>query len=369
MSTTTPRARFAPDGGFYADLKSRADAYLATSGLPAGGGVRMHRKTALILAWLAGSYGLLLAFGAVSPVLAAALTLSAALATAGVGFAVMHDANHGAWSPSPRVNRAMALTADLIGGSSYVWRQKHNVRHHTYSNIDGLDADIDAGAFLRLAPTQRRLPFHRFQHAYAWFLYGFLALKWWVVDDVVDLVRGTIGGVRFPRPGRGQLALAIAGKVLFFGWALVIPVIRFGSAWPILYFVAGSWVVGFVLSVVFQLAHVVPQAEFHDARGADRRMASGFAEHQVRTTVDFAPGHRLLTWYLGGLNYQVEHHLFPSFCHLHYPALSRIVEVTCRDHGIPYRCEPRLGGAIAGHHHLLRRLGEAVPVAAVPAAA
>jgi linoleoyl-CoA desaturase len=357
--TTHPRVRFAPDDGFHADLKRRAAEYLAATGRRAAGGPAMHAKTALILAWHAGAYALMLAFGASSPALAIVLTLSLALSTVAIGFAVMHDANHGAWSPSPAANRAVGLTLDLIGASSYVWRHKHNVRHHTYSNVDGLDADIDAGAFLRLAPSQPRRAAHRLQHVYAWFLYGFLALKWWLVDDVVDLVHGTVGGVPFPRPDRWGLATAIAGKLAFFGWTVVVPVIWFGSAWPIVYFVAGSWVVGVVLSVVFQLAHVVPEAEFHDARGADVRLETGFAEHQVRTTVDFAPGNALLTWYLGGLNHQVEHHLFPSFCHLHYPALSAIVQATCRDHGIPYRSVRTLRAAIAGHHRLLRELGRA----------
>jgi linoleoyl-CoA desaturase len=369
MSAITPRVRFAPDDGFRAELESRAEAYLARTGQRASGGAAMHGKTAAILAWHVGAYALLLAFGASSPALAALLTLSLALSTVGIGFAVMHDANHGAWSYSPSVNRVVGLTLDLVGGSSYVWRQKHNVRHHTYSNVDGLDADIDAGVFLRLAPSQPRLPFHRFQHAYAWVIYGFLALKWWVVDDVVDLARGTIGGVRFPRPPARELVAAVAGKLAFFGWAVVAPVLWFGSAWPVVYFVAGSWVVGVVLSVVFQLAHIVPGAEFHDARGADRRMATGFAEHQVRTTVDFAPGHRLLTWYLGGLNYQVEHHLFPRYCHLHYPALASIVEETCRDHGIPYRSMPTLRSAIGEHHRLLRALGSGRGLLATPATA
>jgi linoleoyl-CoA desaturase len=370
MRPTGPRVHFPRDDGFHADLKARAAAYLATTRRPEWGGHAMHAKTATILAWHVASYALLLGLGATSLPLAVVLTVSLALSTVGIGFAVMHDANHGAWSGSPTTNRAVGLTLDLVGGSSYVWRFKHNVRHHTYSNIDGLDADVDAGPFLRLAPTQRHRFFHRWQHAYAWPLYGALALKWWLVDDVVDLARGRIGGLPFPRPPARELAFAVLGKLAFLSWSLVVPLLVFRTPWVLAFVVGGSFVVGFVLAVVFQLAHIVPAAEFHASGPGSRQMDTGWAEHQVRTTVDFAPGNPLLAWYLGGLNYQVEHHLFPTFCHMHYPALAAIVEATCRDHGMPYRSERTLAGALAAHARLLRALGSPpVPVPARAAAA
>ncbi|ACL66713.1 Linoleoyl-CoA desaturase [Anaeromyxobacter dehalogenans 2CP-1] len=361
MTASALRARFPRDDGFHADLKRRVAAYFAATGEPAQGGRAMHVKTAAIFGWFGASYALLLAWGDVSAWLAIGLTVSIALATAGIGFSVMHDANHGAYSRSPRVNRAVGLALDFIGASSYVWRFKHNVQHHTYTNVAGLDADIDAEPFLRLAGAQRRRALHRFQGAYAWPLYGVLSLKWWLVDDVVDLVRGTIGGHPYPRPRGRELAAVVAGKATFLGWALVVPVLVHGSAWPVAFFVLGSLVLGVVMAVVFQLAHAVSGAQFHDAPAADGRMPAAWAEHQVRTTVDFARSSRVLAWYLGGLNFQIEHHLFPGVCHVRYPALATIVEETCRAHGIPYRAEPSLGAAIAAHHRHLRALGAPVP--------
>jgi len=361
MSAPALRVRFPRDDAFHADLKRRAAAHFERTGRTPWGGRAMRLKTAVILGWFGASYGLLLAFGAASPWLAVALTMSLAFATAGIGFSVMHDANHGAYSPSPSVNRAVGFALDLIGGSSYVWRFKHNIRHHTYANIDGMDADIDAAPFLRLAPSQRRLAVHRWQHVYAWLLYGVLALKWWLVDDVVDLVRGRIGRHPIPRPHGRDLVTVVAGKAAFLGWTLVIPVLVHRSAWAVALFVLGSFVLGVVLSIVFQLAHVVPDAAFHD--GAGGPMATGWAEHQVRATVDFAPSSRLLGWYVGGLNFQVEHHLFPTVCHVHYPGLAAIVEQTCRDHGVPYRSRPTLRGAIGAHYRLLRALGRGAVLA------
>jgi linoleoyl-CoA desaturase len=357
MPKAPPRVRFPRDDGFHADVKRRVAAHLEATGRPRWGAGAMHAKTAAILAWFAGSYALLLVWGGSSAWVAVASTVSIALATAGIGFAVMHDANHGAYSRSPRVNRAWSLALDFVGASSYVWRFKHNVHHHTYANVDGMDADIDAGPFLRLAGSQRRRGYHRWQHLYAWPLYGVLHLKWWFVDDVADLVRGRIGPHPFPRPRGHELAAFLGGKAAFVSWALVAPLLVFPSGWTVVLLLLGSLVLGIVLSTVFQLAHAVPDATFHAARSGERRMPTGWAEHQVRATVDFAPRSRLLGWYLGGLNFQVEHHLLPDVCHVHYPALAGIVEETCKAYGVPYRAEPTLGSAVAAHYRHLRALG------------
>ncbi len=351
------RARFPRDDGFHADLKRRVQAYFDRTGRARCGGAAMHAKTAVILGWFAASYVALLLLGGASGWLAAALVVSLALATAGIGFSVMHDANHGAYARSRGVNRAFGLTLDLVGASSYVWRFKHNVQHHTWANVDGLDADLDAGPFLRLAASQRRRGFHRWQHVYGWLLYGVLAVKWWFVDDLVDLVRGRIGRLPFPRPRGRELVAFVAGQAVFVAWAVVAPALVFRSAWVAPFFLLGAFTLGVVLSTVFQLAHTVPEAEFHDARSVADPMPTGFAEHQVRATVDFAPSNRLLGWYVGGLNFQVEHHLFPDVCHVHYPALAGIVEETCREAGIPHRTAPTLRAAIADHFRHLRSLG------------
>jgi linoleoyl-CoA desaturase len=352
-----PRVRFPADDGFHASLKRRVESYFEAARRARSGGAAMHAKTATILAWFAASYGLLLLWGGRSAPLAVLATVSVALATAGIGFSVMHDANHGAYSRSPRVNRAWGLALDFVGASSYVWRFKHNVHHHTYANIDGMDADLDAAPFLRLAGSQPPHALHRYQHLYAWLLYGVLAVKWWFVDDLVDLVRGRIGQLPFPRPKGRELAAVVAGKAVFLGWAVVVPLVVFRSGWVAPFFLLGALTLGVVLSVVFQLAHAVPDAEFHAALPGEQRMPRGWAEHQVRATVDFAPSNRLLGWYVGGLNFQIEHHLFPEVCHTHYRALAGIVGATCLEHGVPYRTEPSLRRAIAAHYRFLRVLG------------
>ena len=345
-------------GPFHTDLKSRVAAYFEETGRAPQGGWAMWLKTAILLAWWVGSYALLL-LGQVSAWQAVLLSMSIGFAMAGVGFGVMHDANHGAYSSSPRVNAVMSLTLDLLGASSHLWRFKHNVMHHTYTNVSGLDEDIESGSpHLRLAPWQPRRPIHRFQHLYVWALYALFPLKWWFLDDLRELVTGRIGGQAFP-PARGlDLARAVAGKVLFVGWAFVLPAVLHPGLAIVGLWLIGVFTLGIVLAAVFQLAHCVGEAEFHEVP-SDHARRPDWAEHQASTTVDFARTNWLLSWYLGGLNFQVEHHLFPRICHLHYPALAPIVEETCRAHSVRYRAEPTLRSALAANWNWLRRLGGA----------
>jgi linoleoyl-CoA desaturase len=341
--TATPQVRFAGGGAFHADLHHRVDAYFEGSGRSRHGGWAIAVKVAAMLFWLAGSWAaaVFLPMPDWGRVL---LSISIGLAVAGIGFSVMHDANHGATSSSPRLNRVLSLTLDLIGASSALWRDKHNRNHHTYTNVAGADPDLEAGVpFLRVAPWQPRHPWHRFQHLYVWVIYAVFPLKWWFFDDLRDMVQ---------LRRRERLAL-LAGKAVFVGWAFVVPAMLHPS-WGLCALWAVALVtLGNVVAAVFQLAHCVDSAEFVAPDEARR----DWAQHQVATTVDFAPGNAVLGWYLGGLNFQVEHHLFARVCHLHYPALSRIVRATCAEHGVRYRCEPTLRSALAANMRWLRGLG------------
>jgi linoleoyl-CoA desaturase len=279
---------------------------------------------------------------------------------AGIGFSVMHDANHGGYSTSGRVNRILSFSLDFIGASSHVWRHKHNVLHHTYTNISGLDADLEPGPLLRFATWQPRRAYHRFQHLYVWLLYAVFPLRWFFIDDFRDMLSGSIGGANYPRPRGWSLVGALAGKAVFYSWAFVIPAVLHPTWWLIPLWLLASFTLGNVLATVFQLAHCVEGVDFHQGQG--QAMDSEWAVHQVSTTMDFAPSSALLSWYLGGLNFQVEHHLFPRVCHMHYPAISRIVEETCRAHGISYRSEPSLLVALGANVRWLRDLGRGAPV-------
>jgi linoleoyl-CoA desaturase len=356
------KLRFPSSGEFFVELKRRVAAYFEQAQLEPRDNVAMYVKTAVILSWLLASYlGLLLwAHTAWQVVL---LSISGGLAMAGLGFNIQHDGGHGGYSGRPRINQMMALTLDLIGASSYVWHFKHNIIHHTYTNIAHVDADTDVGFFARLTPNHRRRVFHRYQHLYIWFLYMLLPFKWIYFDDYRDLVTARIGTQHFPRPSPSRLAALLGMKAFYLLWAVVLPLCLRPVGGVVLAYVVSALTLGLTLSVVFQLAHCVQLARF-PMPNSDHVMATEWAVHQVQTTVDFAPRSRLLTWFLGGLNYQVEHHLFPRICHVHYPAIARIVRATCTEYGVQYRSHNTLWQALRAHASWLAIMGRSPASAA-----
>lgn len=352
------RLKFTPGDSFDIELRRRVDAYFEITGKAPRDLPRMYLKSAIILGWLAASYVLLVfyvsAWWQVVP-----LALSLGLAVAAVGFNIQHDGNHRAFSNHRWVNRLAAMTLDLLGGSSYIWSWKHNSIHHSYANITGHDDDINLGPLGRLTPHQPRLSFHRLQHFYLWILYGFLPVKWQLFDDFFVVAKGRIGEYRFPRPKNWDLVTFVAGRAIFLTVAFVIPMM-FHPVWLVLLvYAAVGYVEGVLLAVVFQLAHCVEEAEFPMPEPNSARMPTGWAVHQVQTTVDFARKNRWLSWYVGGLNFQIEHHLFPQVCHLHYASLAPIVEQTCKDFGLRYASNRTFLGGVASHYRWLRRMGQA----------
>ena len=352
-----PIFKFGPQVGFHAELKRRVGDYFTESGRLLHGGPQLALKSFIIMAWLGASYCLLV-FRAETWWQAVPLAASLGFAMAAVGFNIQHDGNHGSFSERGWVSRIAGAGLDLLGGSSIVWRFQHNLLHHSYTNLAGADHDIDTGGFGRLSPAQSLRRFHRFQHIYLWLLYATIALKWQLFDDFHALITGRMGPQRMPRPGKRDLVLFASGKVVFFGLAFVLPSFRH-PIWVVLVGYAGTMLlVGFLLAVIFQLAHSVQEAA-HPGYTESARLPEEWAVHQVRTTVDFARGNRFLAWYIGGLNFQVEHHLFPRISHVHYPLISPIVEEVSRRFGIRYTAHPTFGAAMASHQRFLRDMGRA----------
>jgi linoleoyl-CoA desaturase len=357
------RPKFPGDGGFYAAVRGRVAEYFRRTGrrerdLPA-----MYLKSAVILAWAGGSWALLV-FAARSWWQAVPLAVSLALALAAVGFCIQHDGGHHAYSRRRWVNRLAAASLDLMGASSYLWHFKHEVVHHTYTNVSGVDTDIDIGPVVRVTPHQPRRWFHRWQHLYLFPLYAVTAPRWHLYGDFKEVATGWMGPHRVPRPRGRALALFAGGKLFSLGWMLAVPML-FHPAWQVaaLYLVV-TGAMGVAMSVVFQLAHCVGEAAFPVPDPGTGRLADGWAAHQARTTVDFARGNRPLSWWVGGLNFQIEHHLFPRVCHVHYPALAPIVEATCREYGVPYRAHPTFRAGLRSHYRWLKQMGRPDPVVA-----
>lgn len=280
--------------------------------------------------------------------------------TAGIGLGVMHDANHGSVSRRKWINEFLGYSMNLVGGSSFTWKIQHNLLHHSYTNIYELDEDIHDKPFLRLSPHGVLKRHHSFQHIYALGLYCLATLSWVTLKDFRQWNAYRKNGLAEKggfRPGR-ELTLMIVSKVLYFALVIGLPV-ALGLSWwiALLGFVLAHAIAGLVITVIFQLAHVVEGPD-HFVPHPSGTMENTWAIHQLGTTANFATGSRIVTWFTGGLNHQVEHHLFPHISHLHYTKLSEIVRRTAKDFDLPYYEFPSLWSALRSHLRVLRALGQ-----------
>lgn len=321
---------------------------------------RLHINAAFIAVLGVGSYTVLV-FAPVGFALHVVFALLLVVASVATATNVMHDGNHGAFSTSARVNRIAGWSSDLLGGSSFLWRFKHNQLHHLNTNVAGYDTDIDQAPFARLAPQQPWRPWHRYQRFYMWALYGFLTLGWLVLSDTQTLIRGRVGSHPLSvRPRARDVAMIVLGKIVHLGWAIALPM-AFHPWWGVVaFYLASSWLVGFLLANIFQLAHCVTEAEFFTAEAP--RRGRDFELHQLRSTVDIRCGVPVLRWFvrwmMGGLDYQIEHHLAPRLPHTVYPLVSVKLEAACAERGIAYKVNPTITAAVRSHARWLRRMGE-----------
>ena len=319
---------------------------------------RLHAKALLIAGLAVTSYWcLVLSDLSTGWRLGAAGVLIGALVA--VGTCIMHDANHDSFSSYRWLNRTLAYTSDALGASSWLWRFQHNTLHHGNTNVVGFDADIALAPFARLAPSQPWHWWYRAQHIYIWGLYGFLALKNLLVSDTLALTTGRLDQQPLRQPVRPKiLAQIIAGKLAHLAWAVVVPIL-FNPWWAVLvFYLACSWLVGFALAVIFQLAHCVDVTTMHEP--SVPRRGDDFASHQVRTTADIASpmpvlGH-MFRWMVGGLDHQIEHHLAPRLPHTIYPRLANRFRQACDEHDIPYSVHSGVWSAVRAHMRWLRAM-------------
>ncbi|MFY0687462.1 MAG: acyl-CoA desaturase [Cyclobacteriaceae bacterium] len=278
---------------------------------------------------------------------------------AGIGMGVMHDAIHGSYSKNKIVNKLMGYTINLVGASDKVWRLQHNVLHHSFTNIQEHDDDINAPFFLRFSPHAEANKLHRYQHFYAWIFYGLSTISWVTAKDFVRYTKYYKMGLVKDRKTfiKGIYKIA-AWKPIYFSYALILPILLTSfSPWMILLaFLAKHFVTGLSITLVFQSAHVSPDAAFPlpDEHG---NLESERLVHQLETTCNFAPGSSLLTWFIGGLTHQIEHHLFPNISHVHYRKIAPIVKQTAEEFGLPYHSNGTFLAAVIKHFQMLRDLG------------
>ena len=359
VSQSSPRLKFNSDPSFHTALRSRVDDYFQQTGRPRRGGWKIYLKAAILLACFFSSY-VALVFFASNLWQGLPLAVFLSLTMTGIGFNIMHDGGHHAFSSHEWLNRLAAMTLDLIGASSYVWHWKHAMYHHNYVNITGYDPDVDMGGYARFTPHEQWRWFHRWQHLYVWVLYAFLVVKFHLFSDFAHLTSGRVHAHPMPRPKGRNLAIFLGGKAVFFILAFVIPLFYHPIPVVIFYYAVIVLVMGIPLSVVFQLPHCTALSDFPLPDKVSLEMKNSWAAHQADVTLDYDRNSRIRTWFFGGLNYHIEHHLFPSICHINYPGISKIVEETCREFGVKYGEHRSFWSGLAEHYRWLRQMGRPV---------
>lgn len=343
---------------FHSELKKRVNQYFIDLKKPSTGNWKLYSKAIILgVSYVAVLTHLYFFTPGIWLALAECVILGGL--TAAIGFNVMHDGSHGSFSSKKSLNKMAAVTMNFLGASGIMWSIKHNILHHTYTNVDGVDDDIEARPFLRLCETQKRYKMHKFQHYYFWFLYTLLHIVWVFKTDYEKYFTSKIGDVRIRKLTLKEHFGFWAAKILYTAAMIVIPIIKFGFLkWFIGFFLI-SMTAGFVLSIVFQLAHTVEHTHFPVPEADTNKIENEWAIHQVNTTANFATKNKLISWLVGGLNFQIEHHLFPKISHVHYPAISKIIKQTCEEFGLHYIEYPKMRHAIVSHVAYLKRLGTA----------
>lgn len=346
------------DNSFSEALHREVRKYFEETRQSQTGDYRLYLKTAFLIPASLGIY-LSLLFISMPTALAVLLCLIMGFFWACIGFNIMHDACHGSYSNNKTLNYIMGLTMNGLGSNAFIWKQKHNIIHHTYTNVDGVDDDIAKSPVLRHCFSQPWKPAHKYQHIYMVPLYAISSVLWALLTDFQKYFKKDINGTPMQHFPMKEHVIFWATKVLYIVFYLAIPIYVAGVG-PALagYFIANA-AMGLTMALVFQLAHVVDNTQFVDATHVDGKMKieDAWAIHQLRTTSNFAMNSKVVSWFVGGLNFQVEHHLFPKVSHVHYPAISKIVQRVCKEHGVEYKYIPSLGSAIASHFRTMKRFG------------
>jgi linoleoyl-CoA desaturase len=343
---------------FFRILKEKVDNYFTNNQLHTSGNTKLYFKGSFQICTAIGLYLLLVFF---TPNIFVSLFLCCLLGVnlAVIGFNVMHEGGHQSFSRHQWLNKASAYFLNVLGGNTYFWKIKHNINHHTYTNIEGMDSDINVKPFMRLHETQPRYWFHRFQHWYWVLLYGVSYFVWIFYDDFEKYFTGKIAEGSQKRLALKEHFIFWATKLTYVGMYIILPILMVGPAKALIGFAVICFACGLSISMVFQLAHIVEDTQFPTPDEQSNKIGQEWAIHQISTTANFATKNKIVSWLLGGLNFQVEHHLFPKISHVHYPRISEFVKETCEQFNITYIEYPSVLKAFTSHVLHIKKLGKA----------
>jgi linoleoyl-CoA desaturase len=345
---------------FSTTLNKRVSDYFKANDLTRHANAEMVIKTIFMFALYFGPYAIIISGIVTSAWWLILLVVAMSLGLAGIGLSVMHDANHGAYSKRKWLNTVFGYSLNLVGANSFNWKLQHNVLHHSYTNVHDEDEDIVSKGVLRLTPHEGWKRFHRFQFIYAWFIYGLMTIVWMAFKDFNRIVKYHNAGLTKKNNANMKVEwiILIITKVVYISYIFLIPLFFTSLSWWEILIGIGimHYIAGFLLAIIFQPAHVIEGTEF-PLPDETNMLENNWAVHQLLTTTNFGNRSRWFSWYVGGLNFQIEHHLFPNICHVHYRKIASIVQETAHEFGLPYKSARTFMHALGSHARLLKQLG------------
>ncbi|MEO5997311.1 MAG: acyl-CoA desaturase [Chitinophagaceae bacterium] len=341
---------------FHAELKSRITNYFDEVGKSTYGNYSLFSKAVILMVSFLFVYIHLVFFTPNTFFSILECVILGGIVSA-IGFNVMHDGAHGSFSKYKFVNRFAAFSLNILGGNSFMWNVKHNIIHHAFTNVDGVDDDIDIQPWMRMSATQKKYLLHKYQHIYFWVLYSLFYIFWIFVLDYQKYFKSKVGNMDLKK-------MSVSDHLVFWGFKLFhaflfvgLPIYMLGFTSWLIGFLVFTCVAGLVLSLVFQLAHTVEHTAFPVPDEVTGKMENEWAIHQIKTTANFATQNKVICWLVGGLNFQIEHHLFPKISHIHYPQISKIIRQACMEYGIEYIEYRKMRYAVASHVAFLKQMG------------
>lgn len=346
-----------PLSEFYPEVRRRVDEYFASRRISPHANAAMIAKTIFILLMYAGSY-IAIVSNTLPPFLMLILAAVCGFFSSMIGLNIAHDAIHGSYSANPKVNRILGTLFNIVGANDYVWKVKHNIVHHTYTNVPEHDDDINQVGLLRFSPSKSLKKIHRFQYIYIFLLYPLATMSWVLAKDYVNFFRKSFGWYDNSTKPMKEIFRLFFYKLLHYAIFIVLPFILIELPWYqiLIGIILMHLVAGFMISFVFQLAHLVEGTDFPEPT-AEGVIEKPWAVHQMYTTADFARKSPLALFLFGGLNFQIEHHLFPKICHIHYQKIAPIVEQTALEFNLPYIDNKTFMSASRSHVRLMKKFG------------
>ncbi|MNQ20492.1 Stearoyl-CoA 9-desaturase [compost metagenome] len=343
---------------FFRTLNSRVNNYFKENNIQKTGNWKLHLKAVILFAVFLTPYFLILTLN--MPFWAQLLlNILMGVGMAGIGMNVMHDGNHGSYSSKSWINKIMGGSIYVLAGNVHNWQVQHNVLHHTYTNIHGHDEDLDAGRIIRFTQNAEWHRFHKFQHYYSFFLYGLLTFNWALTTDFKQMKNYLKRKLSYgaPQSPTKLWTVLVITKIIYVLIWMALPMILGVTWWKVVIgFFVMHYTAGLILSIVFQLAHVVEETS-NPVPNEEGEIENTWAIHQLYTTANFAPKNKVVNWFTGGLNHQIEHHIFPNISHVHYGKIAEIVKQTAIECNLPYHEFRTMRGAVIAHYKHLKELG------------